>query len=549
MGTRAARGGRAACFVVAALAALAALSRAELYTALVEMEELLETEAVLLRTLESYISAQEEKLSLLKRRAAEYAREHEEASQDAQGYLSNPINAYLLVKRLTTDWKDVEAHITSDVGQSFVDNLTQYHQVLKFPTDEDLNGAAVALMRLQDTYKLDTSSVARGELNGVQYSTELTAGDCFELGRQSYNNGDFYHTVLWMNEALDRYHGESNKTTTKSDILEYLAFSTYMQGNVNVALELTDELLEMVPDHQRALGNRVYYLADIERLGKDRRKRGEDGEDDPPAAQTPATPAQAPGQTEPPERELYEMLCRGEVMPPQSVLSRLRCRYVDRGVPFLKLARIKEEEAYLRPRIVIYHDVLYDSEIEVIKRLAQPRFRRATVQNYQTGQLEVAHYRISKSAWLKDEDHRVVTAVNRRVEDLSSLTVQTAEELQVVNYGIGGHYEPHFDFARKEEHNAFKSLGTGNRIATVLFYMSDVQQGGATVFPALRLALWPRKGTAAFWHNLHPSGEGDFLTRHAACPVLTGSKWVSNKWIHELGQEFRRPCGLTEDAD
>lgn len=94
---------------------------------------------------------------------------------------------------------------------------------------------------------------------------------------------------------------------------------------------------------------------------------------------------------------------------------------------------------------------------------------------------------------MKDEEHKYVRDISRRVEDMTGLTVSTAEELQVVNYGIGGHYEPHFDFARvcflifmndlinnqiwlflqKEEANAFKSLGTGNRIATVLFYVSS----------------------------------------------------------------------------
>lgn len=83
----------------------------------------------------------------------------------------------------------------------------------------------------------------------------------------------------------------------------------------------------------------------------------------------------------------------------------------------------------------------------------------------------MANYRISKSAWLKDDEHDYVARISRRVEDMTGLTTATAEELQVVNYGIGGHYEPHFDFARPEETEAFKSLGTGNRIATVLFYV------------------------------------------------------------------------------
>ena len=33
------------------------------------------------------------------------------------------------------------------------------------------------------------------------------------------------------------------------------------------------------------------------------------------------------------------------------------------------------------------------------------------------------------------------------------------------------------------------------------------------------------QGSAVFWYNLFPSGEGDYRTRHAACPVLVGNKW------------------------
>lgn len=89
----------------------------------------------------------------------------------------------------------------------------------------------------------------------------------------------------------------------------------------------------------------------------------------------------------------------------------------------------------------------------------------------------------------------------------------------------------------------------GNRLATWLFYVShgdtfcvksrletadsilswfqvsDVELGGATVFPDLNLTVYPRKGSAAFWFNLHKNGEGDSRTLHAACPVLAGTKW------------------------
>jgi prolyl 4-hydroxylase len=66
--------------------------------------------------------------------------------------------------------------------------------------------------------------------------------DCFEVGRAAYNSADFYHTLFWMQEAYNRVENESPPTASMTDILEYLSFSLYQQGNVKRALALTKRL-------------------------------------------------------------------------------------------------------------------------------------------------------------------------------------------------------------------------------------------------------------------------------------------------------------------
>jgi prolyl 4-hydroxylase len=53
--------------------------------------------------------------------------------------------------------------------------------------------------------------------------------------------------------------------------------------------------------------------------------------------------------------------------------ARLRCRYITNNVPYFFIQPIKMEEALMNPRIVIYHDVISDEEIDTLKKLAQPR--------------------------------------------------------------------------------------------------------------------------------------------------------------------------------
>ncbi|CAH0750265.1 unnamed protein product [Diatraea saccharalis] len=514
-------------------------TQAELFTAISEVEPLLETHKRIIDDLDHYIQQEEKRLATLKKQLNIYKREHENAMEDIPNYLGNPINAFTLIKRLTADLDYIEQ--TIKIGTEYIKNITMTHEDVKYPTLEDLTGAAQALTRLQETYHLNVSELAEGVLNGVTYSTPMSAGDCFELGRALYNDEDYKNGLAWMLVTLQKYREENEVYSfNETNILDYISFSYYLLGDVKNALLWTKKLLELDPNHSRAKNNVPHYQKAIaaEEAKLVKQKRGDVGDD---SEHQKVTVTEELSEFVK-EKKVYEHLCRGEMDIPAEIAKKLHCRYLTENHPFLKLAPFKMEYAYLKPDIVIFHDVMSDDEIKFIQDAARPRFKRAVVHDPRTGNLVPAPYRISKSAWLRDEESPVVARVSQRVADITGLSMDTAEELQVVNYGIGGHYEPHYDFARRDE-SAFKKFH-GNRIATVLFYMSDVAQGGATVFTKLGVSLFPIKGAAAFWLNLHPSGEGDLATRHAACPVLRGSKWVSNKWLHQGGQELLKPCNL-----
>uniref|UniRef100_A0A8C9VPU7 procollagen-proline 4-dioxygenase n=1 Tax=Scleropages formosus TaxID=113540 RepID=A0A8C9VPU7_SCLFO len=458
------------------------------------MTDLLYTEKDLVTSLKDYVQAEESKLEKIKKWADKLDSLSATATQDPEGFLGHPVNAFKLMKRLNTEWAELESLVLKDM------------------TD------------------------------GVTYRSTMTAEDCFELGKIAYTEADYYHTELWMAQALKQLDEGEESAVDKVTVLDYLSYAIYQQGEMERALELTNRLLEIDPDHQRANSNVKYFEYQLKKQHQEESEKAMKGQE---KREKRAPKTKRKRTNDPlPERNRYEQLCRGEgVKLTPRRQSRLFCRYFDNGrSPRYLLGPVKQEDEWDSPRIVRYHDIISESEIATVKELAKPRLRRATVHDPQTGELTTAQYRVSKSAWLTAYEHPVVAKINQRIEDITGLNMDTAEELQVANYGVGGQYEPHFDFGRVSK----DELGTGNRIATWLFYMSNVTAGGATVFPDVGAAVWPIKGTAVFWYNLFASGEGDYSTRHAACPVLVGNKWVSNKWIHERGQEFRRPCGLTE---
>ncbi|XP_041864574.1 prolyl 4-hydroxylase subunit alpha-2-like isoform X1 [Melanotaenia boesemani] len=530
----------------------------EIFTSIGQMTDLIYTEKELVHSLREYIKAEESKLAAVKSWASKLDALTRLSTSDPEGYLAHPVNAYKLMKRLNTEWSELENLVLQNPSDGFISNMSVHRQY--FPGEEDETGAAKALMRLQDTYQLDSEAFSKGKLpvessiyqasslhslhtSSVHSDAVLTVDDCFDMGKTAYNDADYYHAVLWFQQSLKQLDDGEEAVVSKADILDYLSYSVYQMGDLPRAIELTRRLVAIDSTHERAGGNLRYFEQLLSKQLSEMNRAYQPASEEPIQLGTYTRP-----KDHLPEREAYEALCRGEgLQMNEARRSRLFCRYHDgKNNPRLLLKPVKEEDEWDSPHIVRYLDSLSDEEIEKIKELAKPRLARATVRDPKTGVLTTANYRVSKSAWLEEEEDPVIERVNQRIEDITGLTVETAELLQVANYGVGGQYEPHYDFSRKDEPDAFKRLGTGNRVATFLNYMSDVEAGGATVFPDFGAAIRPRKGTSVFWYNLFKSGEGDYRTRHAACPVLVGSKWVSNKWIHERGQEFRRPCGLTE---
>lgn len=117
---------------------------------------------------------------------------------------------------------------------------------------------------------------------------------------------------------------------------------------------MINELLSWFPHHRKALDDKEYYeiiLAEEKNT---------------------LTPGPSDSISEEKTEDLYFRLCRNEDVRRPTELAQLICAYVTNKSAFLKIAPLKMEVSNWEPFIVTYHDVMYDSEIDIIKQLAKP---------------------------------------------------------------------------------------------------------------------------------------------------------------------------------
>ncbi|XP_042343059.1 prolyl 4-hydroxylase subunit alpha-3 isoform X1 [Plectropomus leopardus] len=528
--------------------AVVPVSVGEMYTSLLNVKQAISVERKLIDYLKTYIDHELQRLEDIKRFYARVSNLHTEFYKGPATAMANPLVAFTLIKRLQSEWLNV---VYSNEALENIQALRSSYkeEEADLPKLEDLQGAAKGLMRLQDVYALQVTSLVRGRFQRVTdgepvdiylpaVSVPLSGDDCFMVGKVAYEQEDYYHSVQWLEESVRLFRGSGGEWSpenqgTLEDALDHLAFSHFKTGNISYALSLSQELLHHDPMNGRVLQNVDKY----EKL----------------LVTSPPISVRGAGLRRPTSnhlttRDTYERLCQtqGSQQHMHFENPRLFCDYFTNGNPALLLLPVRREVLSLQPYVVLYHDFITDTEVEDIKRVAQPGLKRSVVA---AGEKQAtAEYRISKSAWLKGSAHSTVEKLDQKISILTGLNAKHpyGEYLQVVNYGIGGHYEPHFDHATSPSSPVFR-LKTGNRVATFMIYLSSVEAGGSTAFIYANFSVPVVEKAAIFWWNLHRNGQGNVDTLHAGCPVLIGDKWVANKWIHEHGQEFQHRCSLNPE--
>jgi prolyl 4-hydroxylase len=186
------------------------------------------------------------------------------------------------------------------------------------------------------------------------------------------------------------------------------------------------------------------------------------------------------------------------------------------------------------PDIAMLDHVLSYEECDALIALSRSKLARSTTIDSATGAEQVIDARSSEGSYFMRGENAIVSRIEYRLAALTGMPVENGEGLQILHYGTGGEYQPHFDFFEPQDPGSAGHLKSGGqRVCTTIMYLNDVDAGGETIFPDLHLSVSPRKGAAVYFSYCDSRGALDRLTLHGGAPVKRGEKWIATKWARQ----------------
>ncbi|GKV68881.1 2OG-Fe(II) oxygenase [Sporosarcina sp. NCCP-2716] len=178
---------------------------------------------------------------------------------------------------------------------------------------------------------------------------------------------------------------------------------------------------------------------------------------------------------------------------------------------------------YEEPLVVVLGNMLSDEECEELIWLSADKVKRSKI-----GMTRAENdIRTSSSMFIDETDNLTVTRIEKRIEAVMNIPIEHGEGLQILKYEPGQQYKAHHDFF------SANSNVTNNRISTLVMYLNDVEQGGETFFPHLKLSVTPQKGMAVYFEYFYNDPALNDMTLHGGAPVELGEKWVATQWMRK----------------
>ncbi|KAE8694905.1 Prolyl 4-hydroxylase 1 [Hibiscus syriacus] len=193
---------------------------------------------------------------------------------------------------------------------------------------------------------------------------------------------------------------------------------------------------------------------------------------------------------------------------------------------------------------IVLHSFLSNEECDYLRAISSPRLQVSTVVDATTGKGIKSNVRTSSGMFLSPTERKypMIQAIEKRISVFSQIPAENGELIQVLRYEKDQFYKPHHDYFS----DTFNLKRGGQRIATMLMYLSDDVEGGETYFPMAGtgdcncggktvkgLSVKPIKGNAVLFWSMGLDGQSDPNSIHGGCEVLSGEKWSATKWMRQ----------------
>ncbi|WP_414496368.1 2OG-Fe(II) oxygenase [Stenotrophomonas maltophilia] len=193
--------------------------------------------------------------------------------------------------------------------------------------------------------------------------------------------------------------------------------------------------------------------------------------------------------------------------------------------------RIRVQARLRRPDLCVFSNFLDTDECDALIALARPGLRRSLVNAGEVsgnGARVVSYARTSEQVWIPPGAYSLADTLQDRVCQLTHWPAARMEHLQVVRYGVGADFSPHYDYFAEGSH----ARRSGQRVATIIMYLNTPVGGGATSFPDIELEIYPQQGNALYF--AYPDAMPSERTLHAGVPLMEGEKWIATFFLRDV---------------